>query len=100
MRVMSQERVSSLRVSLAPIVVFGTLIIIFCMAVLMIFRHKCFEEGYKISALTIKLDEKTLEYEAVSQKYSDALRWESLFTKAKDMDFIFPVGGKVYYVQR
>ena len=70
------------------------------MAILMIFRHKCIEEGYKISDLTLELDRKSLEYEAVSQRYSDTLRWESLYNKAKDMDFIFPVGGRVYYVQK
>lgn len=100
MRVMSQERVSNLGISLTPIMVFGTLLIIFCMAVLVIFRLKCMEEGYKISNLTIELDNKTLEYEAVSQRYSDTLRWERLYSKAKDMDFIFPVGGRVYYVQK
>lgn len=100
MRVMSQERVSNIGISLAPIIVFGTLLIIFCMAILMIFRHKCIEEGYKISDLTLELDRKSLEYEAVSQRYSDTLRWESLYNKAEDMDFIFPVGGRVYYVQK
>ena len=100
MRVMSQERVSNIGISLAPIIVFGTLLIIFCMAILMIFRQHCISEGYKISELANELDRKALQYEAVSQKYSDALRWEVLFNKAEDMGFIFPVGGKVYYVQK
>lgn len=100
MRVISQDSVAGLGVSLAPVMVIITLIFVFCMAILMIFRQHCISEGYKISELAIELDKKALQYEAVSQKYSDALRWEVLFNKAEDMGFIFPVGGKVYYVQK
>ena len=100
MRVISQERVSGIGISLAPVMVISTLIFVFCMAILMIFRQHCISEGYKISELANELDRKSLHYEAVSQKYSDALRWEVLFNKAEEMDFIFPVGGKAYYVQK
>lgn len=100
MRVISQENVAEISVSLAPVMVISTLIFVFCMAILMIFRQHCISEGYKISELSNELDRKSLRYEAVSQKYSDALRWEVLFNKAEDMGFIFPAGGKVYYVQK
>lgn len=100
MRVISQENVAEISVSLAPVMVISTLIFVFCMAILMIFRQHCISEGYKISELANELDKKSLRYEAVSQKYSDALRWEVLFNKAEDMGFIFPAGGKVYYVQK
>ncbi len=100
MRVMSDDRAAGLGISLAPIIVFGTLIFVFCMAVLMIIRQHCIDEGYKIYELTLELDKKSLEYEAVAQKYSDALRWESLFNSAENLGFIFPEGGKVYYVQK
>ena len=95
MRVISQERVEGLGISLAPVMVISTLIFVFCMAILMIFRQHCISEGYKISELAIELDKK-----AVSQQYSDALRWEVLFDRAEKMNFIFPAGGKVFYVQQ
>ncbi len=100
MRVMSNDRFSGIGISFAPIIVLGTLIFIFCMAVLVIIRIRCINEGYKISELAIELDSKSLKYEAVAQKYSDALRWETLFDKAGSMEFIFPEGGKVFYVQK
>lgn len=100
MRVISQERVEGFGISLAPVMVVSTLIFVFCMAILMIFRQHCISEGYKISELAIELDKKALEYEAVSQQYSDALRWEVLFDRAEKMNFIFPAGGKVFYVQQ
>ncbi len=100
MKVMSQEHVVEIGVSLAPVMIVSTVIFIFCMAILMIFRQHCISEGYKISELANELDRKSLQYEAVSQKYSDALRWEVLFDKATESDFIFPVGGKVFYVQK
>ena len=48
MRVISQERVSGIGISLAPVMVISTLIFVFCMAILMIFRQHCISEGYKI----------------------------------------------------
>lgn len=100
MRAVSQERTVGIGISLAPVMAVSTLIFVFCMAILMIFRQQCITEGYKISELAGELDKKALQYETVSQKYSDALRWEVLFNKAKDLEFIFPAGGKVYYVQK
>ncbi len=100
MRVMSDDRVAGFGISLAPILIFGTLILVFCMAILVIIRTKCINEGYKINELALELDRKSLKYEAVAKRYSDALRWETLFNKAGQMDFIFPEGGKVFYVQK
>lgn len=90
---------NELGIAMGPIFILAIIVIIFCMAILMIFRQQCINEGYKISKLSSELDEKMLRYEDVSQKYSDALRWEVLFDKAEEMNFTFPVGGKVFYVQ-
>ncbi|MDE7169364.1 MAG: hypothetical protein K2N67_04125 [Mucispirillum sp.] len=101
MRVISQERVSVEGfLSITPVIAAIAVIFIFFMAILMIFRQQCINEGYKISMLANELDAKSLRYEAVSSKYSDALRWESLFLQANDMGFEFPVGGRVFYVQQ
>ena len=90
---------NDLGISIGPIIILAVITLIFCMAILMIFRQQCINEGYKISKLSNELDARMLKYEDVSKKYSDALRWEVLFDKAEDMDFTFPVGGKVFYVQ-
>ncbi len=91
---------NGLGISFTFIIVVSIVVFIFCMAILMVFRQHCINEGYKISELSTALDKKAIEYEAISQKYSDALRWEVLFSKAERMGFIFPEGGKVFYIQK
>lgn len=100
MNILSKNRQISGSVISAPMILAGVIIFIFCMAILVIFRQHCVEEGYDISKLSSELEKKSLIYEAVSQKYSDALRWEILYKKAEQMEFTFPVGGNVYYVQQ
>lgn len=100
MNILSKNRHSGAGVISAPMILAGVLVFIFCMAILVIFRQNCVEEGYDISELSRELERKSLVYEAVSQKYSDALRWEILYKKAEQMEFTFPVGGNVFYVQQ
>lgn len=100
MSVISQSKTLNIDFKATPFIVLGVLVFVFFMAILMVFRLHCTTEGYKIYELSRELDKKTLRYEAVSQKYSDALRWEVLYKKAEQMDFTFPVGGNVFYVQQ
>lgn len=85
--------------SLSFKVVFGIIALFFFMALLIVIRQQCLNEGYKISALSNKYDEIVLKHEEVAKRYSDALRWENLIQKSEGLDFTFPEGGRVFYVK-
>lgn len=105
MRVMSHGEVlnpvrsKEMSFSLSFKLVFGIITLFFFMALLIVIRQQCLNEGYKISALSNKYDEYSLKYEEVSKRYSDALRWENLIQKSEGLEFTFPEGGRVFYVK-
>ena len=70
------------------------------MAALIVVRQQCIHEGYKISVLAVSMDKKNIEYEQLSAEYSKVLRKEVLVKKATELGFIFPIGGRVFYVKR
>ncbi len=93
-------QVSSIGIGFKPAAAVLTLLFIFFMAALIVVRQQCIRQGYEISSLTVSMDKKNLEYELLSREYSLSLRREALMEKAAGMDFVFPVGGRVFYVQR
>ncbi len=99
MKAIIAQSISSISISFRPIVVVLTLLVIFFMSALIVVRQQCIHESYKISSLTIAMDNKNLEYEKLLRQRSNILRRENLTSKAIEMDFVFPVGGKVFYVQ-
>lgn len=100
MRAMIAQGISSISVSFKPIAAILALLFIFFMAALIVVRQQCVRQGYEISALTVTMDKKNLEYELLNREYSLFLRREALMEKAVGLDFVFPVGGRVFYVQR
>ena len=95
----NESRSAKVEVVITPMFIMTVLVFVFCMAILMVFRQHCIDEGHKIAKLSSELDEKVLRYEAISKEYSDALRREKLFNMGESMGFTFPVGGKVFYVK-
>lgn len=100
MKAIITQSISGINVNIKPIIVVFTLLFIFFMSALIVVRQQCIHESYKISSLTTEMDKKNLEYEKLSKQYSNILRRENLTKQAIEMDFVFPVGGKVFYVQR
>lgn len=99
MREMIRQRIENVGINFRPSAVILFMIFIFCVTTLIIFRQQCIQQGYEISKLSSVLDSKSMAYEKISADYSAVLRREILINKAKEMGFVFPVGGKVFYVR-
>lgn len=99
MREMIRDRIEGVIITVKPSIVVLFLSFLFCVATLIIFRQQCVQEGYEISRLSGILDKQQLAYEKISTDYYNVLRREELINKAEDAGFVFPHGGKVFYVR-
>lgn len=99
MKEMIRQGIENVGINLKPSAVILFMILIFCVTTLIIFRQQCVSQGYEISRLSTVLESKSMAYEKVSDDYSAVLRREMLINKAGEMGFVFPVGGKVFYVR-
>lgn len=99
MREMITQNTESLKISVRPSSAALFVVLLLGIATLMIFRQQCVREGYEISRLTARLDGQYLVYEKISADYYSVLRRENLINKAEDMGFVFPEGGRVFYVR-
>lgn len=99
MREMIRERIEGAIITVKPSAFILFLAFLFCFATLIIFRQQCVQEGYEISRLSGILDKKQLAYEKISADYYDVLSREKLINKAEEKGFVFPHGGKVFYVR-